>query len=192
MPSRCCRWELLAKKERPALTGLLRPPRRDYAAIVFFANNRFETGKKKLQYLSFGDFAFCAELMIQNWTLGAVGEAPTDPGAWTPPHPVRACYPPKHCLLQAPSSQHPFFFGAPPQPSLLLVPCPHTHLVCRQRATTSLWSGKAFHLPDTLFSLLSYGGAMWVRKAWVIKGGHFVMPLPPQLPSWALLRLPGG
>ncbi|XP_006101638.1 acidic fibroblast growth factor intracellular-binding protein isoform X1 [Myotis yumanensis] len=52
---------------------------RDYAAIVFFANNRFETGKKKLQYLSFGDFAFCAELMIQNWTLGAVGEAPTDP-----------------------------------------------------------------------------------------------------------------
>ncbi|XP_021120231.1 acidic fibroblast growth factor intracellular-binding protein isoform X5 [Heterocephalus glaber] len=29
-------------------------------------------GKKKLQYLSFGDFAFCAELMIQNWTLGAV------------------------------------------------------------------------------------------------------------------------
>lgn len=94
MPSRCCRWELLAKKERPALTGLLRPPRRDYAAIVFFANNRFETGKKKLQYLSFGDFAFCAELMIQNWTLGAVGEAPTDPGAWTPPHPVRACYPP--------------------------------------------------------------------------------------------------
>uniref|UniRef100_A0A8C0SSU4 FGF1 intracellular binding protein n=1 Tax=Canis lupus familiaris TaxID=9615 RepID=A0A8C0SSU4_CANLF len=45
---------------------------RDYAAIVFFANNRFETGKKKLQYLSFGDFAFCAELMIQNWTLGAV------------------------------------------------------------------------------------------------------------------------
>nr|XP_012308690.2 acidic fibroblast growth factor intracellular-binding protein-like [Aotus nancymaae] len=45
---------------------------RDYAAIVFFANNRFETGKKKLQYLSFGDFAFSAELMIQNWTLGAV------------------------------------------------------------------------------------------------------------------------
>ncbi|XP_055271480.1 acidic fibroblast growth factor intracellular-binding protein-like [Moschus berezovskii] len=47
-------------------------PARDYAAIVFFANNRFETGKKKLQYLSFEDFAFCAELMIQNWTLGAV------------------------------------------------------------------------------------------------------------------------
>uniref|UniRef100_A0A4X2JUK2 FGF1 intracellular binding protein n=1 Tax=Vombatus ursinus TaxID=29139 RepID=A0A4X2JUK2_VOMUR len=45
---------------------------RDYAAVVFFANNRFETGKKKLQYLTFGDLAFCAELMIQNWTPGAV------------------------------------------------------------------------------------------------------------------------
>ncbi|XP_064408050.1 fibroblast growth factor (acidic) intracellular binding protein a [Latimeria chalumnae] len=45
---------------------------RDYAAIVFFANNRFETGKKKLQYLTFEDFAYCAEQMIQNWTLGAV------------------------------------------------------------------------------------------------------------------------
>uniref|UniRef100_A0A8D0GWD3 FGF1 intracellular binding protein n=1 Tax=Sphenodon punctatus TaxID=8508 RepID=A0A8D0GWD3_SPHPU len=46
---------------------------RDYAAVVFFANSRFETGKKKLQFLTFEDFAFCAEQMIQNWTLGAVG-----------------------------------------------------------------------------------------------------------------------
>uniref|UniRef100_A0A8D0GT71 FGF1 intracellular binding protein n=1 Tax=Sphenodon punctatus TaxID=8508 RepID=A0A8D0GT71_SPHPU len=45
---------------------------RDYAAVVFFANSRFETGKKKLQFLTFEDFAFCAEQMIQNWTLGAV------------------------------------------------------------------------------------------------------------------------
>ncbi|XP_030424518.1 acidic fibroblast growth factor intracellular-binding protein isoform X1 [Gopherus evgoodei] len=45
---------------------------RDYAAIVFFANSRFETGKKKLQFLTFEDFAYCAEQMIQNWTLGAV------------------------------------------------------------------------------------------------------------------------
>ncbi|KAJ6654191.1 hypothetical protein lerEdw1_007288, partial [Lerista edwardsae] len=45
---------------------------RDYAAIVFFANSRFETGKKKLQYLTFEDFAYCAEQMIQNWTLGAM------------------------------------------------------------------------------------------------------------------------
>lgn len=50
---------------------------RDYAAIVFFANNRFETGKKKLQYLNFQDFAFCAGQLINNWTVGAVGE-----GVW--------------------------------------------------------------------------------------------------------------
>lgn len=74
---------------RPA--RMLSAPSRDYAAIVFFANNRFETGKKKLQYLSFGDFAYCAELMIQNWTLGAGGEPPPAPqpdlGLWTPFHP---------------------------------------------------------------------------------------------------------
>ncbi|CAL8306127.1 unnamed protein product [Arctogadus glacialis] len=45
---------------------------RDYAAIVFFANNRFETGKRKLQYLTFQDFAFCAGQLIKNWTVGAV------------------------------------------------------------------------------------------------------------------------
>ncbi|KAL7885827.1 hypothetical protein AOLI_G00061220 [Acnodon oligacanthus] len=45
---------------------------RDYAAIVFFANNRFETGKKKLQYLTFQDFAFCAGQLINNWTVGAI------------------------------------------------------------------------------------------------------------------------
>uniref|UniRef100_A0A3P8UYM1 Fibroblast growth factor (acidic) intracellular binding protein a n=1 Tax=Cynoglossus semilaevis TaxID=244447 RepID=A0A3P8UYM1_CYNSE len=45
---------------------------RDYAAIVFFANNRFETGKRKLQYLTFQDFAFCAGQLINNWTVGAV------------------------------------------------------------------------------------------------------------------------
>lgn len=47
---------------------------RDYAAIVFFANNRFETGKRKLQYLTFQDFAFCAGQLIHSWTVGAVGE----------------------------------------------------------------------------------------------------------------------
>ncbi|XP_025068182.1 acidic fibroblast growth factor intracellular-binding protein [Alligator sinensis] len=45
---------------------------RDYAAIVFFANSRFDSGKKKLQYLSFRDFAACAQHLIQHWTLGAV------------------------------------------------------------------------------------------------------------------------
>lgn len=47
---------------------------RDYAAVVFFANNRFETGKKKLQYLTFQDFALCAGQLINNWTVGAVGK----------------------------------------------------------------------------------------------------------------------
>lgn len=51
-----------------------RPCFRDYAAIVFFANNRFETGKRKLQYLTFQDFAFCAGQLINNWTVGAVGK----------------------------------------------------------------------------------------------------------------------
>lgn len=51
---------------------------RDYAAIVFFANNRFETGKRKLQYLTFQDFAYCAEQLIQNWTLGAVDHMADD------------------------------------------------------------------------------------------------------------------
>ncbi|KTF83281.1 hypothetical protein cypCar_00038320 [Cyprinus carpio] len=45
---------------------------RDYAAIVFFANSRFEAGKRKLQYLSFQDFAFCAGQLISYWTVGAV------------------------------------------------------------------------------------------------------------------------
>lgn len=83
---------------------LLSLPRRDYAAIVFFANNRFETGKKKLQYLSFGDFAFCAELMIQNWTLGAVGEAPTDPGAGPVPSSPSSSGPLPSCFCSRPSA----------------------------------------------------------------------------------------
>ncbi|CAJ0940401.1 unnamed protein product, partial [Ranitomeya imitator] len=37
--------------------------------------SRFETGKRKLQYLTFEDFATCAEHLIQNWTLGAVDVA---------------------------------------------------------------------------------------------------------------------
>jgi len=56
------------------LNDLANSSSRDYAAIVFFANNRFETGKKKLLYLTFQDFAFCAGQLINNWTLGAVGK----------------------------------------------------------------------------------------------------------------------
>ncbi|CAL1534602.1 unnamed protein product [Lymnaea stagnalis] len=42
-----------------------------YAAIVFITNNRFETGKKKLNYLTFEDFAVCANYMISNWSYSS-------------------------------------------------------------------------------------------------------------------------
>jgi hypothetical protein len=41
---------------------------RKYAAVVFVAVNRFETNKRKLQYLNFGDFYQCAHLMIVHWS----------------------------------------------------------------------------------------------------------------------------
>ncbi|NP_001161534.1 FGF intracellular binding protein [Saccoglossus kowalevskii] len=46
---------------------------KQYAAIVFFANNRFDTGKKRLQYLIVPDFTYCADEMIKNWTSGSFG-----------------------------------------------------------------------------------------------------------------------
>ncbi|XP_060590467.1 acidic fibroblast growth factor intracellular-binding protein-like [Ruditapes philippinarum] len=42
-----------------------------YAAIVFMANHRFETGKKRLSHLTFDDFLFCTEHMIVNWSYSA-------------------------------------------------------------------------------------------------------------------------
>ncbi|XP_071963646.1 acidic fibroblast growth factor intracellular-binding protein-like [Antedon mediterranea] len=42
-----------------------------YAAIVFFANNRFETGKKRLAFVTFDDFVYCADKMMNNWTVGS-------------------------------------------------------------------------------------------------------------------------
>lgn len=124
------------------MTGLLSPPCRDYAAIVFFANNRFETGKKKLQYLSFGDFAFCAELMIQNWTLGAVGEAPTDPGARTSPRPSGPATPP-HTLSPA-GPQFPAFFvlqGPSPAASVQSPVSPHSPCLQRAHYFSMAWQG---------------------------------------------------
>jgi hypothetical protein len=47
---------------------------RQYAAIVFIANNRFETGKKKLSHLTFEDFVFCANQMITNWSYSSAGK----------------------------------------------------------------------------------------------------------------------
>lgn len=136
MPSRCQKWE----KEFQALMGPLSPPCRDYAAIVFFANNRFETGKKKLQYLSFGDFAFCAELMIQNWTLGAVGEAPPAqvPGHLTFSGPGS----PQHLGLQAPVPSSLSSLG-PPQPPADKGP------------TASLWLGASRSASDSPLAHLS-------------------------------------
>ncbi|KAI0234810.1 Acidic fibroblast growth factor intracellular-binding protein [Lamellibrachia satsuma] len=42
-----------------------------YAAIVFIVNNRFEIGKKKLAYLTFGDLVHCANEMIATWSNSA-------------------------------------------------------------------------------------------------------------------------
>uniref|UniRef100_A0A8U8BI99 FGF1 intracellular binding protein n=1 Tax=Geospiza parvula TaxID=87175 RepID=A0A8U8BI99_GEOPR len=52
---------------------------RDYAAIVFFANSRFETGKRRLQFLSFGDFAACAQSMMAHWSQGALAPEAAEP-----------------------------------------------------------------------------------------------------------------
>lgn len=39
--------------------------------MVFVAVNRFETNKRKLQYLNFGDFYHCAHQMIVHWSSTA-------------------------------------------------------------------------------------------------------------------------
>ncbi|XP_074604493.1 acidic fibroblast growth factor intracellular-binding protein [Brevipalpus obovatus] len=39
-----------------------------YATVVYIANNRFETNKRKISYLKFADFQHCACLMIAYWS----------------------------------------------------------------------------------------------------------------------------
>lgn len=39
-----------------------------YAAVVYIANNRFETNKRKLHYLKFDDFLHCACEMMVSWS----------------------------------------------------------------------------------------------------------------------------
>ncbi|XP_075680723.1 acidic fibroblast growth factor intracellular-binding protein [Dermatophagoides pteronyssinus] len=39
-----------------------------YAAIVYISNNRFETSKRKLQYLHFNDFLHCSLEIMNNWS----------------------------------------------------------------------------------------------------------------------------
>uniref|UniRef100_A0A8V5GRP5 Uncharacterized protein n=1 Tax=Melopsittacus undulatus TaxID=13146 RepID=A0A8V5GRP5_MELUD len=64
---------------------LLPPPMaRDYAAIVFFAFSRFETGKRRLQFLSFGDLAACAQELMDRWTLGALAPEAAEPDGDVP------------------------------------------------------------------------------------------------------------
>lgn len=85
---------------------------RDYAAIVFFANSRFETGKRRLQFLSFADFAACAQSMMGHWSQGALGE-PRDPrGTPEGPHSPPVTPPCPHQRLRRPSPT-----GTCPSPS---------------------------------------------------------------------------
>lgn len=44
---------------------------RQYACICFMAINKIETGKKRLLHLTFDDLAFCAEKMLDHWTVGS-------------------------------------------------------------------------------------------------------------------------
>ena len=51
---------------------------RSYASVVFISHNRFETNKRKLAHLSFTDFTYCANIMIDRWTAGAEGSHAVD------------------------------------------------------------------------------------------------------------------
>ncbi|XP_062370188.1 acidic fibroblast growth factor intracellular-binding protein isoform X3 [Cinclus cinclus] len=67
-------------RSAPALgSGSAVAAARDYAAIVFFANSRFETGKRRLQFLSFADFAACAQSMMGHWSQGALAPEAAEP-----------------------------------------------------------------------------------------------------------------
>jgi len=44
---------------------------KSYASIVFMSANKFETGKKRLAYMTLSDFTYCASLMIEYWTVGS-------------------------------------------------------------------------------------------------------------------------
>ncbi|KAG0710296.1 Acidic fibroblast growth factor intracellular-binding protein [Chionoecetes opilio] len=50
-----------------------------YASIVFIINNRFETSKRKLNYLTFEDFSVCASLMMSSWTTASPLAPPLAP-----------------------------------------------------------------------------------------------------------------
>lgn len=51
---------------------------RNYASVVFISHNRFDTNKRKLAHLTFSDFTYCANQMIDRWTAGAEGSHAVD------------------------------------------------------------------------------------------------------------------
>jgi len=50
---------------------------RKYCAIIFITGNRFETNKRKLQYLTFTDFYNCAHSMMTHWASPILDEENT-------------------------------------------------------------------------------------------------------------------
>lgn len=44
-----------------------------YSCIVFLACVRFETSKRRLQYLSFNTLRECTEIIMDLWTYGNTG-----------------------------------------------------------------------------------------------------------------------
>lgn len=87
-PLRCCRRQFdnvrrvfKAVEEMPGnvvanirSTFLLSDPlAKKYGAVVFIACMRFETAKRKLQYLSFNDFYHCAQAIMGSWTYCCTG-----------------------------------------------------------------------------------------------------------------------
>ncbi|KAM8792427.1 acidic fibroblast growth factor intracellular-binding protein-like, partial [Eudromia elegans] len=58
---------------------------RDYAAVLFFARGRFDTSRRRLQFLSFGDLAGCARSLMEHWTRGALAPEAAEPDGEPPP-----------------------------------------------------------------------------------------------------------
>jgi len=48
---------------------------RQYAAIAFIENIRFDLSRKKLAYLTFADFVYCSMLMLSHWSHSSLGKS---------------------------------------------------------------------------------------------------------------------
>ena len=51
---------------------------RRYSSVVFLSHNRFECNKRRVLHLTFSDFTYCANLMIDHWTAGSEGSHAVD------------------------------------------------------------------------------------------------------------------